>query len=136
VNQTASRLQASGDNVILNKVGNAPLDQCTVSAVRPGHTHSRTYHGVPGGALTTTVISKRSTSTSSADTHRQTITPFCAASISARHIRCLGSYILATSGFPNGACSLGNSAFENFDAARHALPSVSNAKSIGQQLTP
>jgi hypothetical protein len=58
VNQTASRLQASGHNVILNKVGNAPLDQCTVSAVRPGHTHSRTDHGVPGGALTTTVISK------------------------------------------------------------------------------
>lgn len=33
------------------------------------------------------------------------VAPCCAASISARCIRCLGSYVLATSGFPNAACS-------------------------------
>jgi hypothetical protein len=34
--------------VIVNKVGSAPLDQCLVSAVRPGQTYSRTDSGVPG----------------------------------------------------------------------------------------
>jgi hypothetical protein len=33
---TISDLEAHGFRVILNKVGNAPMDQCTVTAVRPG----------------------------------------------------------------------------------------------------
>ncbi|WP_102143076.1 hypothetical protein [Mycobacterium hubeiense] len=33
---TVNRLESNGYKVILNKVGTAPLEQCTVSAVRPG----------------------------------------------------------------------------------------------------
>lgn len=33
---TVQSLQADGYKVILNKVGTAPLSQCTVTAVRPG----------------------------------------------------------------------------------------------------
>jgi hypothetical protein len=55
--QTVSQLQASGYQVILNKVGTAPLNQCTVGAVRPGQTYSRTDSGAPGAQddLVTTV---------------------------------------------------------------------------------
>jgi len=57
---TINSLQANGYTVIVNKTGNAPLSQCTVSAVKPGHTYSRTDSGAPGamGDLTTTVVSK------------------------------------------------------------------------------
>ncbi len=60
VDQTVSQLQANGYQVILNKVGTAPLNQCTVSAVRPGQTYSRTDSGAPGAGddLVTTVMSK------------------------------------------------------------------------------
>lgn len=33
---TVNRLESNGYKVILNKVGTAPLEQCTVSGVRPG----------------------------------------------------------------------------------------------------
>jgi hypothetical protein len=33
---TVNSLEAAGYAVILNKVGHAPLEQCTVTAVRPG----------------------------------------------------------------------------------------------------
>ncbi len=59
--QTVSQLQAQGYNVIVVKVGGEPLDQCTVSAVRPGQTYSRTDSGVPGGGgddLVTTVTDR------------------------------------------------------------------------------
>jgi hypothetical protein len=46
--QTVSQLQARGFDVIVNKVGTAPLDRCVVSAVRPGHTFSRMDSGAPG----------------------------------------------------------------------------------------
>lgn len=36
VKDTVSRLESNGYKVILNKVGSAPLEQCTVSGVRPG----------------------------------------------------------------------------------------------------
>jgi len=39
--QTVSQLQARGFDVIVNKLGAGPLDQCVVSAVRPGQTFSR-----------------------------------------------------------------------------------------------
>jgi hypothetical protein len=34
--------------VVVHRVGSAPLDQCTVSSVRPGQTYSRTDSGAPG----------------------------------------------------------------------------------------
>jgi hypothetical protein len=46
--QTVNQLQARGFDVIVNKLGTAPLDQCVVSAVRPGQTFSRMDSGVPG----------------------------------------------------------------------------------------
>ena len=44
----------------MNKVGTAPLNQCAISAVRPGQTYSRTDSGVPGAGddLVTTVTNK------------------------------------------------------------------------------
>ena len=57
---TVNSLQASGYNVVVNKVGNAPLEQCSVTAVRPGQTYSRTDSGVAGAgnSLVTTVTDK------------------------------------------------------------------------------
>ena len=55
---TISRLQADGYNVIVNRVGTTPLDQATVVAVRPGQTYSRTDSGTPGDSLETTVTDK------------------------------------------------------------------------------
>jgi hypothetical protein len=46
--QTVSQLQARGFDVIVNKVGTAPLDRCVVNAVRPGQTFSRMDSGAPG----------------------------------------------------------------------------------------
>ena len=60
VDQTVSQLKAGGYEVILNKVGTASLNQCAISAVRPGQTYSRTDSGVPGAGddLVTTVTNK------------------------------------------------------------------------------
>jgi hypothetical protein len=57
--QTVGQLQASGFEVIVNKLGTAPLDQCVVSAVRPGQTFSRMDSGAPGAMddIVTTVTS-------------------------------------------------------------------------------
>ena len=46
--QAVGQLQARGFEVIVNKVGAPPLDQCVVSAVRPGQTFSRMDSGAPG----------------------------------------------------------------------------------------
>jgi hypothetical protein len=48
VDATISQLQAQGFNVIVSRVNSAAADQCTLSAVRPGQTFSRTDSGVPG----------------------------------------------------------------------------------------
>jgi hypothetical protein len=48
VDTTVSQLRAQGFEVIVNRIGTAPSDQCTVGAVRPGQTFSRTDSGVPG----------------------------------------------------------------------------------------
>ena len=48
VDTTVNQLRAEGLKVIVNRVGTAPLDQCTLNAVRPGQTFSRTDSGVPG----------------------------------------------------------------------------------------
>ena len=60
VNDTVSQLRAQGFEVIVNRIGTAPADQCTLSAVRPGQTFSRTDSGVPGAQndLVTTVTNK------------------------------------------------------------------------------
>ena len=46
--QAVSQLQAEGYHVILNKIGNGPLDQCQINSVRPGQTFTRMDSGVPG----------------------------------------------------------------------------------------
>ncbi len=48
IDATVNQLRSQGYQVIVNRVGTASLDQCTVSAVRPGQTYSRTDSGVPG----------------------------------------------------------------------------------------
>ena len=60
VDDTVSQLRAQGFQVIVNRVGTAPADQCTLSAVRPGQTFSRTDSGGPGAGddLVTTVTAK------------------------------------------------------------------------------
>jgi hypothetical protein len=55
---TITKLQSDGYNVIINRVGGTPLDQATVVAVRPGQTFSRTDSGNPGDSLETTITSK------------------------------------------------------------------------------
>jgi hypothetical protein len=59
VDATVSQLQAQGFNVIVSRVDTTALD-CTLSAVRPGQTFSRTDSGVPGADddLVTTVTNK------------------------------------------------------------------------------
>jgi hypothetical protein len=57
VDQTVRTLEASGYHVIVNRSGAAPLAQCTVSAVRPGQTHS-TNDSRGGGSINTTITSK------------------------------------------------------------------------------
>jgi hypothetical protein len=60
VDATISQLQARGFHVIMSRVDTAAVDQCTLSAVRPGQTFSRTDSGVPGADddLVTTVTNK------------------------------------------------------------------------------
>jgi hypothetical protein len=60
VDVTISQLRAQGFDVIVNRVETAAVDQCTLNAVRPGQTFSRTDSGVPGADddLVTTVTSK------------------------------------------------------------------------------
>jgi hypothetical protein len=55
---TISKLEAQGYNVIINHVGNTPLEQASVVSVRPGQTFSRTDSGNPGDDLLTTVTDK------------------------------------------------------------------------------
>ena len=47
VDQTVNQLKADGYTVIVNKVGAAPVNQCSVAAVRAGQTYSRTDSGTP-----------------------------------------------------------------------------------------
>lgn len=54
---TITSLQQQGYNVIVNRVGDTPLDQATVVAVRPGQTHETT-DSRGGGSIKTTVTSE------------------------------------------------------------------------------
>ena len=60
VDDTISQLQAQGFQVLVSRVDSAAVDQCTLNAVRPGQTFSRTDSGVPGAQddLVTTVTDK------------------------------------------------------------------------------
>ncbi len=62
VDTTINQLRAQGFDVVVNRTGTAALEQCTVSAVRPGQTFSRsdTGSGRPGSAfdIVTTVTGK------------------------------------------------------------------------------
>jgi hypothetical protein len=55
--ETISDLQQQGYNVIVNRVGDTPLDQATVVAVRPGQTHDTT-DSRGGSSMKTTVTSQ------------------------------------------------------------------------------
>jgi hypothetical protein len=48
VDDTVNRLRAEGFNVIVSRVDSDAVDRCTLNAVRPGQTFSRTDTGVPG----------------------------------------------------------------------------------------
>jgi hypothetical protein len=60
VDQTVSQLQSDGYQVVVNKVGTTELSNCTIGAVRPGQTYSRTDSGAPGAQddFVTTVTEK------------------------------------------------------------------------------
>src|SRR6478672_8593817 len=60
VDDTVSQLRAQGFNVLVSRVDSAAVDQCTLNAVRPGQTFSRTDSGAPGAQddLVTTVTNK------------------------------------------------------------------------------
>jgi hypothetical protein len=62
VDATINQLREQGFEVIVNRSGSAPQEQCTVNAVRPGQTFSRsdTGSGLPGSAfdIVTTVTGK------------------------------------------------------------------------------
>ena len=59
---TINQLREQGFEVIVNRTGTGALEQCTVNAVRPGQTFSRsdTGSGLPGSAfdIVTTVTGK------------------------------------------------------------------------------
>ena len=59
VDATVSQLRAQGFQVIVNRSGAAPVDQCTLSGVRPGQTYSRTDNGVPGANHPVTTITNK-----------------------------------------------------------------------------
>ena len=60
MDQTDSQLRSQGYQVILNKVGTAPPNQCAVSSVRLSQTFSRTDSGVPGaGSGVITIVTNK-----------------------------------------------------------------------------
>ncbi|MCW2513320.1 MAG: hypothetical protein JWR11_2362 [Mycobacterium sp.] len=60
IDDTITQLQQGGYGVIVNRFGDLQREQCTIAAVRPGHTYSRTDSGAPGAGddLVTTVMDK------------------------------------------------------------------------------
>ena len=62
VDATINQLREQGFEVIVNRTGTAPSEQCTITSVRPGQTFSRsdTGSGLPGSAfdIVTTVTAK------------------------------------------------------------------------------
>jgi hypothetical protein len=60
IDVTIDQLRVQGFDVIVNRIGTAPSEQCSLGAVRPGQKYSRTDSGVPGSGddLVTTVTAK------------------------------------------------------------------------------
>jgi hypothetical protein len=61
VDSTIDNLRSRGYHVIVNRIGTASPDMCSVDAVRSGQTHSRTVDDAPGSTgddLMATVTSK------------------------------------------------------------------------------
>lgn len=56
--QTINDLQSRGYTVIVNRIGNAPLDQAQVVAVRPGQTYIQTDSMGTDDNLTSRVLNK------------------------------------------------------------------------------
>lgn len=56
--QTIEQLQSQGYNVIVNRLGNTPLDQANVVGVREGQTYTRTDRSGPGDDVRTRVTGK------------------------------------------------------------------------------
>jgi hypothetical protein len=48
VDATIQELQMQGFDVIVNRIGDGPQEQCTVGAVRPGQEYTRFDSGTPG----------------------------------------------------------------------------------------
>jgi CMP-2-keto-3-deoxyoctulosonic acid synthetase len=57
VDNAVRALQADGYHVVVNRVGAAPMSQCTITAVRPGQTHA-TDDSRGGGTINTTITSR------------------------------------------------------------------------------
>jgi hypothetical protein len=57
VEETVRTLETSGYHVIVNRTGGGPISECTVSAVRPGHTYS-TRDSRGGSSINTTITSQ------------------------------------------------------------------------------
>ena len=57
--ETIARLQSQGSNVVVDKVGSGPIDQCTVASVRPVQTRTppsgNPLTGMPNMQTVTTV---------------------------------------------------------------------------------
>jgi hypothetical protein len=59
VGATIDELRMQGFDVIVNRIGDAPQEQCTVGAVRSGQEYSRSDSSVPGAdGPVTTVLGK------------------------------------------------------------------------------
>jgi hypothetical protein len=59
VDATINELEMDGFDVIVNRIGTAPNEECTLSAVRPGQLYSRSDSSVPGAdGPVTTVLGK------------------------------------------------------------------------------
>lgn len=56
--ETISQLESEGYNVIVNRIGSAPLNQANVLAVRPGQTYTQTDSMGVGHDLNTRVTNK------------------------------------------------------------------------------
>lgn len=56
--QTINEFQSQGYTVVVNRIGNAPLDKASVVAVRPGQTYTQTDSMGVGHDLNTRVINK------------------------------------------------------------------------------
>lgn len=56
--QTINELQSEGYTVIVNRIGNAPLEQANVVSVCNGQTYTRTDRSGPGDDLRTRVLNK------------------------------------------------------------------------------